>query len=138
MAPVLEPSHHVSPTSSDRSFGVVFAVVFALVGCWPLLRLLPPRWWALGVGAAFLLIAFVRPQVLHPLNVAWLALGRLLHRVVSPLIMGAIFFLCVTPIAFLMRLRGKDLLSLARSPDLNSYWIARTDTPEPETMKRQF
>ncbi len=69
-----------------------------------------------------LLVALVlRPQILHPLNRAWLALGRLLHRVVSPLVMGAIFFLCVTPTAWIMRLRGKDVLSLlaaSRSDEL--------------------
>jgi hypothetical protein len=68
-----------------------------------------------------------------------LALGRLLHRVVSPIIMGVIFFVCVTPIAWIMRLRGKDVLSLGRRDDLSSYWITREpQPPASETMKRQF
>jgi hypothetical protein len=141
MATVLEPNlaRGPAPESSDRSFGFVFAVVFALIGCWPLLHLQPPRSWALGIAAAFAVVALVRPQILHPLNRAWLAFGLLLHRVVSPLVMGTIFFLCVTPIAWIMRLRGKDVLSLSRRPDLSSYWIAReSQPPDAETMKRQF
>ena len=140
MATVLEPSIDRGPSEgSDKSFGLVFAAAFALVACWPLLHLNPPRWWALGVAAAFALVAMVRPDFLHPLNRVWLALGRLLHRVVSPLVMGAIFFLCVTPIAWIMRLRGKDVLSLAHRRDLSSYWIARAPSGrEAETMKRQF
>jgi predicted membrane metal-binding protein len=141
MATVLEPSlaRGPAPESSDRSFGFVFAGVFALIGCWPLLHFQPPRWWALGIAFAFALAALVRPQILHPLNRAWLMLGLLLHKVVSPLVMGLIFFLCVTPTAWIMRLRGKDVLSLSRRPDLSSYWIAREpQPPDAETMKRQF
>jgi hypothetical protein len=141
MATVLEPSvaRGPEPESSDRSFGFVFAGVFAIIGCLPLLHLAAPRWWALGIALAFGLAAVVWPQILHPLNRLWLALGRLLHRVVSPLLMGAIFFIVVTPIAWIMRLRGKDVLSLGRRSDLSSYWIAReTQPPASEAMKRQF
>jgi hypothetical protein len=141
MATALEPSlaREPAPESSDRSFGLVFAAVFSLIGGLPLLRLQTPRWWALGVAVAFALLALLWPAVLHPLNRAWLALGRLLHAVVSPLIMSAVFFLCVTPVAWIMRLCGKDVLSLARRPDLPSYWIAREPSlPPAETMKRQF
>jgi hypothetical protein len=141
MATVLEPSvaRGPEPESSDRSFGFVFAAVFAIIGCLPLLHLAVPRWWALGIALAFGLAAVVWPQILHPLNQAWLALGRVLHRVVSPLLMGVIFFVVVTPIAWIMRLRGKDVLSLARRTDLSSYWIAREpQPPASETMKRQF
>ena len=139
MATVLEPrvDRGPAPESSDRSFGVVFAGVFALIACWPLWSAQPPRWWALGLAATFALAAVVRPQILHPLNRAWLALGRLLHLVVSPLVMGAIFFLCVTPIGWIMRRRGKDVLSLARRSDLSSYWITR-DRAEAQSMKNQF
>ena len=141
MASVLEPSLDRSPApeSSDRSFGFVFAAVFALIACWPLLHLETPRWWALGVAAAFAAVALVRPRLLHHLNRAWLALGQLMHRVVSPLVMGAIFFLCVTPTGWIMRWRGKDLLALKRRPDLKSYWIEREPSPpDAQSMKNQF
>jgi hypothetical protein len=141
MATVLEPSlaHQPARDGSDRSFGLVFSGLFVVIGCMPLLRLGSPRWWALAVAGGFGLVAILSPHFLHPLNKAWLAFGRLLHRVVSPLIMGAVFFLCVTPIAWVMRRRGKDVLSLRRRPDLSSYWIKREPSPPPsETMGRQF
>ena len=141
MATVLEPkiAEGAAPEGSDRSFGIVFAVVFAIVGVWPLVHAGTPRWWSLAVATAFAVLAYAAPHLLRPLNRAWLALGRVLHRVVSPLVMGAIFFLCVTPIAWIMRLIGKDVLSLARRPEISSYWIAREPAGAPsETMKNQF
>jgi Saxitoxin biosynthesis operon protein SxtJ len=141
MATVLEPKieRAPAPEGSDRGFGFVFAAVFSLIGCWPLLSLQPPRWWALAIAAAFAIVAFIRPQILHPLNQLWLMLGRLLHRIVSPLVMGVIFFTVVTPTGWLMRLRGKDVLSLRRRPDLTTYWIERgASRPESEAMKNQF
>ena len=141
MAVVLEPKLTPAPASesSERNFGVLFAGVFVLVGAWPLITGSDPRWWSFGVALAFALAAVIRPSILRPLNRAWLALGRLMHRVVSPLVMSAIFFLCVTPTAWIMRLRGKDILSLARRPDLATYWITREPPlPASETMKNQF
>ena len=142
MATALEPKRvaEAEKQGSDRSFGYVFAVVFALIGLFPLWRLEAPRWWALAIAAAFVLIAVVYPQALGPLNRLWLAFGRLLHRIVSPLVMGAVFFLAVTPTGLIMRLRRPDLLSLRRRPDLSSYWIEREaeTLPPSETMKKQF
>jgi hypothetical protein len=141
IATVLEPSlaRSSAPESSDRSFGLVFAAIFGIIACLPLLRLQSPRWWILGLAAVFGLLAMIRPDFLHPLNRTWLALGRLLHRVMSPLVMCAVFFLCVTPIALIMRLRGRDVLSLNRRPDLSSYWITcEPSPPAADTMKRQF
>ena len=81
----------------------------------------------------------MRPQTLHPLNRLWLALGRLLHKIVGPLVMGFIFFATVTPTGWIMRLLGKDPLSLRRRPELETYWIRRGPSqPESETMKNQF
>src|SRR5262249_39286887 len=141
MAVVLEPNLTPAPASegSERNFGALFAAVFVLVGAWPLVARSEPRVWAFGVALAFALAAAIRPTILRPLNRAWLALGRLMHCMISPLVMVAIFFLCVTPIAWIMRLRGKDMLSLARGPDLATYWITREPSrPASETMKNQF
>src|SRR5205807_9470528 len=125
--------------SSDRGFGLVFAAVFSIIGCWPLVHGQLPRWWALAVAAGFAAVALVRPQILHPLNRVWLLIGQLLHKIVSPLVMGLVFFTVVTPTGWIMRLRGKDTLSLRRRPDLKTYWIKRDPAlPESETMKRQF
>jgi len=140
MATVLEPKlARELPESSDRSFGLLFAAVFAAIGCLPLLHGEIPRWWSFAVAIAFGGAAVIRPRVLHQLNRAWLALGRLLHRIVSPVVMGAIFFLFVTPLAWIVRWQGKNLLSLSRRPDLSSYWIARRPPPPAtESMKQQF
>ena len=141
MATVLEPhlERGPAPESSDRSFGFVFGAAFCIIGFWPLWHWEEPRWWALAMAAAFAILAIVRARLLHPLNRVWLALGRLLHKIVSPLVMGAIFFAAVTPTGWIMRLRGKDVLSLKRRPDQKSYWIKRQPArPESETMKNQF
>jgi hypothetical protein len=138
---------------SDRNFGLVMAAAAAIFGCLPLLGhaaavilgrrpLLPlatPHWWLIGVAVAFAALAFFVPRALYPLNYVWFRFGLLLHRVMSPLIIGAVFFLCVTPIGLLMRLFGKDVLSLRRRTDLPSYWIVRDPPgPEPGTMTNQF
>ena len=125
--------------SSNRVFGIVFAVVFALIGFWPLLEGAAPRWWSLFVSGVFLLFAAVFPQYLTPLNRLWTRFGLLLHRIVSPIVLGLIFVVTVTPVALFMRLCGKDPLSRRFEPDAESYWIEREDVgPPPETMRRQF
>jgi hypothetical protein len=140
MLNVLEPKiERATKQGSDRSFGFVFAVALTALTFLPLLHHGAPRWWMLPLAAAFGALALGRPRLLHPFNRAWLMLGEALHRVVSPLVMGAIFFLCVTPIAFVMRWRGKDVLSLKRRPDLKSYWIERPDAlPDPQAMRNQY
>jgi hypothetical protein len=92
-----------------------------------------------GSDIFFGVVAVEVPWVLRPLNYVWFRFGLLLHRVVSPLVMGAVFFLCVLPIGILMRVARKDLLSLRRDATRDSYWIVRDPYgPDPETMKRQF
>jgi hypothetical protein len=124
---------------SNRSFGIVFSVVFAAVGIWPLFAVETPRYWALLLAVIFLFMALVRPAILTPLNNLWFGFGLLLHRVVNPLILGLIFFLTITPIALVMRLVGKDPLCLKFDPKAESYWIARQPPgPSGESMRRQF
>jgi hypothetical protein len=124
---------------SDRAFGYVFAAVFALIGCWPLTRLDLPYWQMLAVAAAFAAVATLAPALLRPLNAVWHRIGLALHAIVSPLVMGLVFFLCVTPIGVVMRLFGRDILSLKRRPDLESYWVVRRPPgPDPKSMINQF
>jgi len=124
---------------SERSFGIVFTVVFAVVGLFPLLDGGAVRAWALVVAGVFLGLALVAPRLLAPLNRLWFLFGQLLHRVVSPLVMGLIFFTAVTPTALIMRLAGKDPLHRTFEPDAKSYWIERQPPgPEPDTMKYQY
>jgi Saxitoxin biosynthesis operon protein SxtJ len=141
MATVLEPSrpHDPPPEASDRSVGIVLAVALVIVGAFPVLHLEQPRWWVLAVAAVLGLVALVSPAVLHPISRVWLGLGKLLHKIVSPVVMGAIFFGCVTPIGWILRTRGRDVLSLRLRADLSSYWVVRdVEPPSAESMKRQF
>lgn len=125
--------------SSDRSFGIVFAVVFAVIGLLPLAFGGAARLWALMIGAAFLVVALLAPTILAPMNRVWLRFGLLLHRIVSPLVLGIMFFLVITPMGLVMRAFGKDLLRLKFDQSLASYWIERSPPgPAPESMKDQF
>lgn len=125
--------------SSNRSFGIVFATVFAIVGLLPLIFGSAPRAWALALAGGFALAALAVPGILAPLNRLWLKFGLLLHRVVSPLVLGIMFFLVLTPTGLLMRLLGKDPLRLRFDKDAASYWIDRTPPgPPPESLKDQF
>jgi len=124
---------------SDRAFGVVFTVVFTVVALLPLKDGADPAWWAAGVAGAFLLLTLIWPRGLRPFNYGWFLVGLLLHRVVSPLVMGMLFFVAVTPVALAMRLAGKDPLHRKRDPGADSYWIRRDPPgPAPATMRRQF
>jgi O-antigen/teichoic acid export membrane protein len=125
--------------SSNRSFGLVFAAFFGLVGLLPLILGRAPRIWAFLPGALFLLAALFFPSVLGPLNRAWMRLGLLLHRVVSPIVLGIMFYLVITPMGLLMRAMGKDFLRLRPDPAAASYWIDRRPPgPAPEAFKDQF
>ena len=133
----LRKEHEVE-MGSDRGFGLVFAVVFAIIALWPLMRGEYPRLWATIIALAFLLVALVRPQLLHPLNIVWFRFGLLLGAVVTPVVMALLYVTTIIPTGIILRLRGKDLLSLKREPERTSYWITREPGPEPGTMKRQF
>jgi hypothetical protein len=140
-SPVLEAHGHSGPVQmgSERSFGIVFAVVFALIGLWPLKAGGDLRLWALGLAALFLAVALVAPKLLKPLNLVWFKVGLLLHKIMTPLIMGLLFFLTVTPVGMLMRATGKDPMRLKRDPAATSYWISRDPPgPRPDSMKNQF
>ena len=125
--------------SSDRSFGIVFTCVFAIVGVWPLMSDGGVRLWSIMIAAVFLALALFRPVLLAPLNRYWMKLGLLLNRVVSPLVMAFLFYGTVTPIGLLMRVLGKDPLRLQFEPKAKSYWIERRPPgPAPDTMTNQF
>lgn len=126
-------------TPSERSFGLVFAALFLLIACYPLLYGRGPWLWSLALAAAFALAAWAAPRLLAPLNFAWTRLGLLLHKTVSPLVLGFMFFGVVTPIGVLMRVLGKDPLHLRFDPDAESYWIERIPPgPDPDSLRDQF
>lgn len=118
---------------------MVFAAVFALIGLLPLAFGGALRLWSLLLAGAFVGVALVVPSLLAPLNRLWLRFGLLLHRIVSPLVLGIMFFLVITPMGLLMRAFGKDLLRLKFDRGAASYWIERSPPgPPPESMKDQF
>lgn len=127
------------PLPSDRSFGLTFTAVFALIGAWMAWKSRAYFAIPLGASAFFLLAAFAFPGVLHPVNVAWMRLAAVLNRVVSPIVMGVMYFGFLTPIAAAMRLRGRDELRRQFDPGLDSYWIKR-DPPGPDgsSFPQQF
>lgn len=125
--------------SSDRAFGMVFGVVFAVIAAWPFMAGGGIAWWALGLSAAFFGLALVRPAVLRPLNRLWMRFGLLLHKITNPVIMLILYVLAIVPMGLVMRILGKDLLHLKRDPQAKSYWIEREPPgPDPTTMPNQF
>lgn len=116
----------------------MFAGLFAIIAAY--LAWSGGTWWPWTVAAAGMLAAALFfPMVLAPLNRVWTAFALLLYRVVSPITMGLVFFLVVTPIGLFMRARGKDLLRLKRDPAAASYWIVRDPPgPPPQTMRNQY
>jgi hypothetical protein len=122
---------------SDRSFGLVFTAVFTIVALLPLWRGASPRWWAVAVAAVFGALALLWPPALAPANRVWLRIGLLMHRIVNPVVMGAIFYLVVTPFGLAMRLLGKGPAAMRRGDTASAtYWISRSGGSSP--MDRQF
>lgn len=125
--------------SSDRSFGLVFAAVFTILGFSPLFHGGTLRIWSVVVAAVFLAVALIYPRLLAPLNRLWLKFGLLLHKITNPIIMGAVFFLAVLPTALVLRMLGKDPLRRKLDKSAPSYWILRQPPgPPPDSMKNQF
>ena len=121
--------------SSNRSFGIVFFIVFLLIALYPLLKDNDLRIWSLVISFIFLILGLINSKILTPLNRLWFKFGLLLGRFISPLIMGIIFFVVVTPIGIMMRLLKKDLLNLKYNKK-ETYWI---DKSGPKSkMKNQF
>ena len=121
--------------SSNRSFGIVFFIVFLLIALYPLLKDNDLRIWSLVISFIFLILGLINSKILTPLNRLWFKFGLLLGKFISPLVMGIIFFVVVTPIGIIMRLLKKDLLNLKFNKK-ETYWI---DKSGPKSkMKNQF
>ena len=121
--------------ASNRSFGIVFFVVFLLIALYPLLKGSDLRIWSLISSFIFLILGLINSKLLTPLNIVWLKFGLFLGKIISPLIMGLIFFFVVTPIGIIMRLLKRDLLSLKYNKK-KSYWIEKTGPKS--RMNNQF
>ena len=121
--------------SSNRSFGILFSIVFAAIAFWPLLNLGEIRVWSVIVSSIFLLLGLINSKLLYPLNLIWVKFGELIGKIVAPLVMALIFFIILTPIGIFLRLIGKDLLNIKLNNN-KTYWIKRDK--KPGSMKRQF
>ena len=122
-------------TSSNRSFGIVFFVVFLIISLYPIINNESIRLWSLIISLIFLILGIFNSSLLSPLNKLWFKFGIFLGKIISPVIMGIIFFLVVTPIGIIMRLIGKDVLNLKYN-NSKSYWIEKTGPKS--KMKNQF
>jgi hypothetical protein len=120
---------------SNRSFGIVFFIVFLVVAFYPLINHGNIRLWAIFLSILFLVLGLLNSQYLTPLNRLWFKFGIFLGKIISPIVMSLVFFGIVTPTGILMRLFKKDLLNL-KNNDSKSYWIKRPE--EKSSMKNQF
>ena len=120
---------------SNRSFGIVFSVVFLLISIYPLINDENIRYWSLLISLIFLILGILNSRILTSLNIIWFKFGLFLGKIFAPLIMGIIFFLIVTPIGLIMKFFKKDLLNLKFNKD-KSYWIKKTGSKS--KMKNQF
>ena len=120
---------------TNKSFGIVFFLVFIIISLYPVLNGENIRVWSLIISIIFLVLGLINSKLLNPLNKIWFTFGLLLGKIVSPIVMGIIFFLVVTPIALFMKLLKKDMLNLKFNKK-NTYWIEK---PGPKSkMKNQF
>ena len=125
----------MNKVNSNRSFGIVFFIVFLIISLWPFIEGQPLRIWALAVSLIFLVLGLLNSKLLTPLNLIWIKFGEQLGRIIAPIAMGIVYFIIITPIGLFMRIIGKDLLKTKFSKD-SSYWIKREKNIG--SMKRQF
>ena len=122
--------------SSNRSFGILFFIVFLGFGLWPLSKSLNPNFYLIFFSIIFLILGILNSKILTPLNNSWIKLGEILGRIIAPIVMALVYFIVLTPISLLIRFCGKDLLGLKFSKTRSSYWIKRQR--KRLSMKKQF
>jgi len=120
---------------TNRSFGVVFSIFFLIISLWPLKSGNELNLFLLLISAIFLLLGLTNSKLLSPLNIIWFKFGLFLGKMVSPVVMGIIFFFVVTPISLILKIFKKDVLNLKKNNN-NSYWIEKTGPKS--KMKNQF
>ncbi len=120
---------------SNKSFGIVFSVFFLIVAIYPILNANSIRVWAIIISSIFLILGLLNSKYLTPLNKIWMKFGLMLGKIVSPIVMGIVFFVVVTPTGIIMRLFGKDLLNLKKN-NKKTYWIQKDN--KNNNMKKQF
>ena len=129
-------SHISTEQASEKSFGIVFSVVFLIVALYPLINSEGLRIWALVASIIFFFLAFIAPKVLVFPNQLWFKFGLLLGSIVAPIVMAIVYFVTVLPTGLIMRLLGKDLLKQKLDKNAKSYWVKRSEPMG--SMKNQF
>jgi len=125
--------------SSNKAFGIVMSCFFAALWVFSYLSNVEPNWYFFGISVAFVSSAFLLPKLLTPLNFIWFKFGVLLSKITTPVIMAAVFFLLVTPIAIVKRLKGQNALKLFYEAEKETYWILRKNAKgKSGDMERQF
>ncbi len=123
------------PMSTNRNFGIVFSIFFLVVALWPLLNSNEIRYWSLIISLIFLILGLINSKILTPLNKLWTKFGYFLGSIISPIVMGIVYFAVVTPTGLIMKLLGKDLLLLKKNNN-QTYWIKKERIKS--SMKNQF
>ena len=123
-------------TSSEKKFGILFFIVFLIIGISPIFTSNSVRFWSLSLAVIFLIISYVNPSLLKPLNQIWIKFGELLGRFIAPIAMLIIFFFILTPISLIVRIFKKDLLNCNFSKKRDSYWYKREKNLR--SMDKQF
>tara|TARA_B100000035_G_scaffold249362_1_gene218167 strand:- start:3639 stop:4016 length:378 start_codon:yes stop_codon:yes gene_type:complete len=121
--------------ASNRSFGLLFFLVFLAIALWPLINYNPIRLWALVISSVFLILGLLNAKILEPLNRGWIKFGELLGKIIAPIIMFLVFFIILTPIGLILKLFRKDLLKIKKNKSIKSYWTHRKNIT---SMDRQF
>ncbi len=122
--------------TSVKSFGILFFLVFLIIGFWPKIAGDEIRLWSIIISIIFLVLGLINSKVLVPLNKYWIKLGEFLGKIIAPIVMLIIYFVIVTPIGLLLKMFQKDILNVKSDKKLNSYWIERDKDLGP--MKNQF
>ena len=122
--------------SSNRSFGILFFLVFLGFGLWPLTKAMSPNIYLIIISVVFLVLGLLNSKLLSPLNEIWIKFGEILGKIIAPIVMAAVYFLILTPISLLVRLFGKDLIKMKFNNNVKSYWIKRKK--HLGTMDKQF
>jgi hypothetical protein len=122
--------------SSNRSFGILFFLVFLGFGLWPLTKEMSPNIYLIIISVIFLILGLLNSKLLSPFNNLWIKFGEILGKIIAPIVMAVVYFLILTPISLLVRLFGKDLIGMKFSNNIKSYWIKRKK--HLGTMDKQF
>ena len=122
--------------SSNRSFGLLFFIVFLILGIWPLKNGGSLNFIFVLIALIFLILGLMQSKILSPLNNLWIKLGEILGIIIAPIVMAMVYFIILTPVSLIVRICGKDLLGLKFQKKIKTYWVKRKKNIGP--MRKQF